>query len=318
MQVAHFKNIRAEIIKSLQSAAKTVDIAMAWFTSTELFQELLTCLRRNVNVRLILLDSPINFMEYAPDFNEFIEAGGKLYIAKSDIGFMHHKFCVIDNASVISGSYNWTYFAENRNVENVIISDHQSIVYSYIAEFDRLLAVIHSTSLIAPRYSTEDIEAYEGIDYSELNEEINYICHAQGRCVKKVFETHTEIIISESKFQPLAKEKIGIVVEEGTKLMTFIEKGEHLPALKEVTLYFDSQSEQECPCKIIREDADIRHLVKEADILQIARGTYEPNLPVVFSMRLDDNGSLRVDVTCEKSGEHLVISALDKNLVKYV
>jgi phosphatidylserine/phosphatidylglycerophosphate/cardiolipin synthase-like enzyme len=42
-------------------------------------------------------------MYYAPDFNEFIKAGGKLRIANAENGFMHHKFCVIDNDLAITG-----------------------------------------------------------------------------------------------------------------------------------------------------------------------------------------------------------------------
>ena len=51
--------------------------------------------------------------------------------------------------------------------------------------------------------------------------------------------------------------------------------------------------------------------------MQVAKATCEENLPVKFSMNLEDNGSLRVDVSCSKSGKKLTISALDSNFVKY-
>lgn len=51
---------------------------------------------------------------------------------------MHHKFCVIDDKIAITGSYNWTYYAETRNVENIIISDNPEIVNGYASEFQRL------------------------------------------------------------------------------------------------------------------------------------------------------------------------------------
>ena len=51
--------------------------------------------------------------------------------------------------------------------------------------------------------------------------------------------------------------------------------------------------------------------------MQIAKGTCDENLPVKFSMNLDDNGSLKVDVACTKSGQRLTISVLDSNFVKY-
>lgn len=51
--------------------------------------------------------------------------------------------------------------------------------------------------------------------------------------------------------------------------------------------------------------------------MQVARGTSEEYLPVKFSMHLDDNGSLRVDVTCAQSGQRLTISDLKSTYVKY-
>ena len=101
MQEAHFKNICNKLKALLIKANNTVDIAMAWFTNADLFYTLEECIRRGVKVRLILLDDPINFMEYAPDFNRLIECGGNLYIASANIGFMHHKFCIVDNKIIV-------------------------------------------------------------------------------------------------------------------------------------------------------------------------------------------------------------------------
>ena len=138
MEQAYFSQIRSKIIPYLEQAKEEVTIAMAWFTSAELFDALLSCLKRSVNVELIILDNAINYMYYAPDFNLLIEAGGHLRIADSSVGFMHHKFCVIDNKIAITGSYNWTYYAETRNVENIVITDNMEIVNLYLTEYKRL------------------------------------------------------------------------------------------------------------------------------------------------------------------------------------
>lgn len=323
MQRAHFNNIRSQITSLLSDAKIEIEIAMAWFTSAELFSAIISCLSRGVSIKLVLLESPINFMEYAPDFNDFIKSGGTLYIATSELGFMHHKFCVIDGKTVISGSYNWTYYAETRNVENVFITDEPSVVNSYQEEFNRLCKLIEYPSQAAPRYSMIEIEAFENIDFNELNTEIENICRIQNRPVKKMFETRTEVVVSETKLCPIAKEAIGIYVNDGNgiRVETFIKSESKLPNTTKKVFYFDSKSDTECSCKIVRVDAnssDNIHLIKEEDILRIAQGTNEANLPIEFSMTMDDNGSLRVDVYCEKSGKRITISTLDKALVKYV
>ena len=319
MQEAHFKNICSKLKGLLDKANYAVDIAMAWFTNADLFDSLEKCIHRGVKVRLILLDHPTNFMEYAPDFNRLIEDGGNLYIASANVGFMHHKFCIIDKRIIVSGSYNWTYYAEKRNLENVFFTDNASVITAYQEEFDQLAGLIKSEKS-SPRLSMTDIEALENIDFQELNNEIENICRAQNKPVKRIFETHTQVIMNEIKSSPVSKYNIGILnSDDEVNLDTevFIKAGSKLPVSNTVTMYFDSHSEHECPCKIIKYDENNASLVKEEDILRIANRTNNPNLPIQFSMRLDDNGSLRVDVSCEISGQYMTISTLDKKLVQY-
>ena len=262
-------------------------------------------------------------MYYAPDFNQLIKSGGSLWIAKQDIGFMHHKFCVIDDKIAITGSYNWTYYAETRNIENIVITDNPDIVNRFSTEFNRLTSLLPVSSFCA-RLSWDDIEAREDIDFRELNYEIERICEVQNKPVRRIFETRTEVVRTEIKKIPFAKYSIGILVcdNRGTEFFDpFINSGTQLPYHStEKEYFFDSKHEQEFHCKFIYEkpnDQKEPKLIKEVDLMQIAKGTCDENLPVRFAMSLDDNGSLKVDVACTKSGQRLTISALDSNFVKY-
>ena len=51
---------------------------------------------------------------------------------------MHHKVIIIDEAIVITGSYNFSASAENRNDENVLILFNPQIAAQYLAEFQRV------------------------------------------------------------------------------------------------------------------------------------------------------------------------------------
>lgn len=51
---------------------------------------------------------------------------------------MHNKFCVIDNQKVITGSYNWSENAENKNDENAAVVYDNDIASYYSVEFRRL------------------------------------------------------------------------------------------------------------------------------------------------------------------------------------
>lgn len=323
MEIAHFLNIRNQIISHLKQAKEEVAIAMAWFTSIELFEALLSCLKRNVNVELILLDNAINYMYYAPDFNLLIEAGGCLKIADSSVGFMHHKFCVIDNKIAITGSYNWTYYAETRNVENIVITDNLEIVNLYLREHKRLSNMLSVCSSYS-RLSWNDIEARDDIDFRELNYEIERICEVQNKPVRRFYETRTEVVRTEIKKTPLAKYAIGVQALDNNDNVIFdpfIKSRTQLPYhTTEIELFFDSKNNKEFPCLFLYGNPNNKnewHLIKEVDLMQIAEGTSDKNLPVKFTMTLDDNGSLKVDVACTKSGQKLTISALDSNFVQY-
>ncbi|GAJ17985.1 unnamed protein product, partial [marine sediment metagenome] len=51
---------------------------------------------------------------------------------------MHNKFAVIDNEVVITGSYNWTASAGERNDENLLVIDDDYIVERYQDQFNNL------------------------------------------------------------------------------------------------------------------------------------------------------------------------------------
>jgi len=51
---------------------------------------------------------------------------------------MHHKFVVIDNRILITGSFNWTRQAIIGNKENLIVTTHSKLVPLYRSEFEKL------------------------------------------------------------------------------------------------------------------------------------------------------------------------------------
>jgi len=56
-------------------------------------------------------------------------------------GLMHHKVFIIDEKTVIFGSYNFSQSAEERNDENVIIVYNEAIAQQFMQEFQRVWKV---------------------------------------------------------------------------------------------------------------------------------------------------------------------------------
>jgi len=52
---------------------------------------------------------------------------------------MHHKVLILDGHIVVTGSYNFTRSAEERNDENVLVIDSRDLAAQYLAEFARIL-----------------------------------------------------------------------------------------------------------------------------------------------------------------------------------
>lgn len=143
---SYFINIRNEILSMLKKAEKEVLIAMAWFTSQELFDAIIQCLKRGVKVKLVLLDDIINHCDFGVDFNLFInEEGSEFYLYPQSVKFMHNKFCVIDGKTLITGSYNWTNYAETRNLENIIVSTEPVVIEEYTGCFYCLIQGLEQT-----------------------------------------------------------------------------------------------------------------------------------------------------------------------------
>ena len=147
MVTPYFSSIRKTLVNAIIHAAETIDIAVAWFTNEEIFDAVLAQLDHGVKVRLVLINDDINHCS-GLDFQGFVNQGGQLFFGKTGY-FMHNKYCIIDGKSVYTGSYNYTYFAEHSNFENVVcIADEVYAVSEYIKNYELILSVSDSVTNI--------------------------------------------------------------------------------------------------------------------------------------------------------------------------
>ena len=73
------------------------------------------------------------------DFNR-LKQGGVDVLEDGNCYIMHHKVIVIDERTVITGSYNFTSSAERDNDENLVIVDNPILARAYLDEFERVYA----------------------------------------------------------------------------------------------------------------------------------------------------------------------------------
>lgn len=133
-----FKNIQDELITRITEAEYSLKIAVTWFTNHDLFNAIVKKLDNpEFKVSLIVLNDRINNKMEGLNFQQLINKNGCFYYSGIE-NMVHHKFCIIDDTIVITGSYNWTYYAENRNWENIVVLDNGNIVEAYIEEFEKV------------------------------------------------------------------------------------------------------------------------------------------------------------------------------------
>lgn len=151
----YFTGIRKQIIKELKLANTDIKVAVCWFTCKDLFDLLCKKLKEGKSVELIVLNDSINNRPAALNFQKFIKLGGAFYYSSID-NPMHNKYCIIDSTTLINGSYNWTYYAEFKNFENVMIFKNNQIAENYINDFNRLKSNCKLVSNVASEANTDN------------------------------------------------------------------------------------------------------------------------------------------------------------------
>jgi len=160
----YFQDIRINILSEILKSKMHIIIAVYWFTNQELFDALFKKLQEGVCVDLIIHNDFINNRTNGLPFQKLIDKGCKFYFSNSN-NPMHNKFCVIDEKVLINGSYNWTYYAEDKNRENILVIENESeVIKSFVSEFNRL------RSLTTQLNEIKTITKYE----IGLNDEFNH------------------------------------------------------------------------------------------------------------------------------------------------
>lgn len=151
----HFKQIENKIIKHLNEAQKSVEIAVAWITSPTIIDSIDKCLKRKVSVRLLSVNDHINNIE---TFSRLYYSGAKIRLLSKKL--MHNKFCIIDRDVIISGSYNWTMKAAS-NHENITIAfKNYQLIETFTNEFEEIWKRGEEISALIP-INRDDISELE-------------------------------------------------------------------------------------------------------------------------------------------------------------
>ncbi len=153
--------IKDNIIKTIISSEESIDIAAFTFTAGEIAEALFHAKERGVKIRIII-DQRQEEKRY-PVSEYLTDEGFDLLFLKGNIGgSMNNTFAIFDAKLLITGSYNWTEYAEKFNHENAIFIDDSDVIKRYQEEFESL----YSKSIAQRAKKLEESESY--VDTSKI------------------------------------------------------------------------------------------------------------------------------------------------------
>lgn len=136
----------AAIVQEINDARKAILVQAYSFTSKPLAEAMMRAHKRGVEV-WVVLDSSQRTSKYS-SATFFRNQGMDVYI-DSKHAIAHNKVMLIDNRVIITGSFNFTKAAEERNAENLlIIKEKIQLVRAYWHNFDKHLD--HSVEYSSP------------------------------------------------------------------------------------------------------------------------------------------------------------------------
>ncbi len=203
---AIFENIAERILTEIQKANNSIYIAVAWFTNKSIFEQLIKKAKNGCQIQIIISNDLIN-ENSSIDFNKLEKHNGKVYkIGNGDTELMHNKFCIIDFNTVITGSYNWSYKAEN-NFENIVInSNDTSLAEQFVTEFNQIKKKYYPNETIQNEFPIEIIiKRLEIIKNIILLEDIDDISIAVEKLKRYQFNDDVKTIITSISNKEFAK-----------------------------------------------------------------------------------------------------------------
>jgi len=108
-------------VQAIDGARKTVVVQMYALRSRQIVTALVNAKRHGVDVRAIVDRSQLREDRSDTYAVGRLASGGVPVLVDTVPGLMHNKVMIVDGITVVTGSFNYTWSAEHRNAENLLV-----------------------------------------------------------------------------------------------------------------------------------------------------------------------------------------------------
>lgn len=126
---------RDTIIQQIGDATKRIKICVFTISDDLIAESIMRSHRKGLDIKVIT-DNDKSF-DMGSDVGRLAKEGVAVKM-DSTPNHMHHKFMVVDDRALITGSYNWTRSAARYNHENILLTMETRVVGSFTREFESL------------------------------------------------------------------------------------------------------------------------------------------------------------------------------------
>ena len=128
--------VASQLLQLLQGAQESIYFLVYSFTSDPIAQVIRNQHEAGITVAGVMDDELVDSND-GSEFEFFL--GSDLNVRRDgNQGLMHHKIIIIDRSIVVTGSYNLTASADERNDENILIIHSPDIAEYFLSEFERI------------------------------------------------------------------------------------------------------------------------------------------------------------------------------------
>lgn len=126
---------RSVIITQLNQALRDVKICVFTISDDQITDAIITTHKKGVQIQVITDNDKME--DEGSDIEQLADEGIPVKIDNTP-NHMHHKFMVVDERALLTGSYNWTRSAARYNHENILLTKETPVIRSYLKEFSQL------------------------------------------------------------------------------------------------------------------------------------------------------------------------------------